>query len=136
MVCDVAALPGAAGRRKPALLQTFPKRHSGAIENDPEVGRSDGKFLTDLVAVELHDLAHHEHARRVGWELFEAEIHDVKKLLARQLGLGIAPIGRRILPVTGVVEKGVEVVDLTLLIEGRDRRPATFFADGEGKSGW
>ena len=77
-----------ARRREPVHLEAFAQRHPGAVEDHPEIIRGNGEFRTDLVAVELHHLAHHEHARRVGRQLLEAEVHDVEELAATSAGSG------------------------------------------------
>src|SRR4029079_10804412 len=57
---------GGAVAGKPVLLEALAKRHPGPVEDDPQVIRVDRQFLTDLVGLELHHLAHHEDAGRVG----------------------------------------------------------------------
>src|ERR1700681_5022016 len=82
----------------PVLLQALAKRHPGPVEYDPEVGRGNAEFLTNLLSLQLHHLAHHEDAGGIGRELFQAKIHDVEKLTSRKLSLGIAPGRGLILP--------------------------------------
>src|SRR5438876_5621750 len=103
--------------REPVLLQTLAKRHPGPVQDDPQVGRRDRQFLTDLAALQLHDLAHHEHPRRIRRQLVQAELHDVEKLRPRELRFRVAPVRRRVFPVPRVVEQRVEILDLALLVE-------------------
>src|SRR2546423_15650541 len=91
---------GPIASREPVLLQALAKRHPGPVEYDPEVGRGDAEFLTNLLSLQLHHLAHHEDAGGVGRELFQAEIHDVEKLPSRNLSPRIAPGRGGVLPVT------------------------------------
>src|ERR1700682_38618 len=123
-------LSGSAALCEPVLLQALAKGHPGPVENDPEVGRCDAEFLTNLLPFQFHHLAHHENAGGIGRELFQAEIHDVKKLTARKLFLGIAPCRRRILPMARCVEQGIEIVYLAFIIERRNDRSATLLSDG------
>src|ERR1700737_388189 len=93
-----------AALREPVLLQTPAKGHPGPIENDPEVGRGNAEFLTNLFPVQLHHLAHHEDASGIGRELFEAEIDDIEKLTSRKLPLGVAPGRGWIIPMAHLIE--------------------------------
>src|SRR6202158_3192164 len=105
-------LRGPAALCEPVLLQALAKGHPGPVEYDPEVGRGDAEFLTNLLSFQLHHLAHHEDASGIGRELFKAKIHDVEKLTSRKLCLGIAPSRGRILPMAQFIEQGIEIVDL------------------------
>src|SRR5450432_1504612 len=106
---------GAATRAsEPVLLQAKAQRHPGPIQDYPEVGRCDREFLTDLIAVELHDLSHHENAGGVRRQLVEAKLDDIEELRPPELHFGVPPIPRRAFPVPGVVEEGVEVLDAGL----------------------
>src|SRR3989441_2611789 len=90
---------------EPVLLQTLAKRHPGPVQDDPQVGRGDRQFLTDLVAFELHDLAHHEYPAGVRGQLVQAELHDVEELRPRELRFRVAPVRGRVFPVARVVEE-------------------------------
>src|ERR1700681_1039535 len=116
--------------REPVLLQALAKRHPGPVEYDPEVGRGDAEFLTNLLPLQPHHLAHHEHAGGIGRELFQAKIHDIEKLPSRKVALWIAPGRRRIFPMARLIEQGIEIVYLAFLIEGGDDRSPTLLADG------
>src|SRR5438552_7403114 len=105
---------------EPVLLQALAKRHPGSIQNDPEVGRRDREFLTDLATLQLHDLAHHEHPRRIRRQLVQAELHDVEKLRPRKLRFRVAPVRGRVLPVARVVEQRIEILDLCFLFQRRE----------------
>src|SRR5713101_9451302 len=115
---------------EPVLLQALAKRHPGPVEYDPQVGRGDAEFLTNLLPIQLHHLAHHEDAGGIGRELFQAKIHDVEKLTSRQLSLGIAPGRGLILPMARLIEQGIEIVYLAFVIERRDDWSPTLPADG------
>src|SRR6266853_6137480 len=121
---------GPAASREPVLLQALAKRHPGPVEYDPEVGRGDAEFLTNLLPIQLHHLAHHEDAGGIGRELFQAKIHDVEKLPSRKLSLRIAPGRGLILPMARLIEQGIEIVYLTFVIERRDDRSTALLADG------
>src|SRR5437868_3476666 len=121
---------GPAASREPVLLQALAKRHPGPVEYDPKVGRGDAEFLTNLLSLQLHHLAHHEDAGSIGRELFQAEIHDVEKLPSRKLSLGIAPGCGGILPMARLIKQGIELVYLAFVIERREDRFPTFLADG------
>src|ERR1700682_5755237 len=116
--------------REPVLLQALAKRHPGPVEYDPEVGRGNAEFLTNLLSLQLHHLAHHEDAGGIGRELFQAKIDDIEKLPSRKLPLGIAPGRGRIFPMARLIEQGIEIVYLAFLIERRDDRSPTLLADG------
>src|SRR5437764_14211381 len=106
-----AALPGplaASVLAEPVLLQTMAEREPGPVEDDPQVGRCNAQFLTNLGAVEIHYLPHHEDAGRIGRKLFQAEIYHVEKLASGKVLLRIAPCRRCILPVTRLIEQGVK----------------------------
>src|SRR6202171_2123483 len=115
--------------REPVLLQALAKRHPGPVEYDPEVGRGNAEFLTNLLSLQLHHLTHHEDAGGIGRELFQAKIHDIEKLPLRKLPVGIAPGGGRIFPMARLIEQGIEIVYLAFLIERRDDRSPTLLAD-------
>src|ERR1700681_3103925 len=99
-----AALP----LREPVLLRALAKRHPGPVEYDPEVGRGDAEFLTNLLPLQPHHLAHHEDAGSIGRELFQAKIHDMEKLPSRKVALWIAPGRGRIFPMARLIEQGIE----------------------------
>src|SRR2546423_4749440 len=116
-------------RCEPVLLQTLAKPRPGPVEDHPEVGRGKTQFLTNLRAVQVHYLAHHEDAGRVRRKLFQAEIYHIEKLALCKRLLGIPPRCGWIFPVPDLVEQGVKVAELAFLFQGGNCRPPGLLSD-------
>jgi len=106
---------------EPAVLQTEPQPHAGAVQDDVAVAGGDGQFLADARCIKVQKLAHHEHAGCMVRQSRQAGLEDRPELLLGQGGFGIAPDVWPIFrpPVSPGVKKHREIVFIILVIAGQ-----------------